>query len=189
MSRRKVFSILILIFLFSCQASNPETVLGIKLGLAEKSQITDAIASGKIKAASDSLYIDYGNLRGYLTTNTATNENGIEILTKINLNFVNTTFKHPNMPINIWYNEWVSENDIQYLIEMYTGKYGVPVYEIKDIEEKRSWKISEMEIKLITSKVYIYQGKIYCNAQASYSYLDEIREKMHKQTIKNNKSF
>lgn len=178
----------IIFILFSCKPSNPETILGIKLGLPEKSQITDATQIGMIKTEGDRQYVDYVTIRGYLSTSTATNTNGIEILKGIFLKFVNPNLRHPNLAPYKQNNEWVSDFDIRYLIETYKGKYGEPEYENNYGYEKRTWKRGDMVIILSTKSEYEHLGQVYCNANASYSYKKHISEKMDEEETKNNKS-
>lgn len=192
MSFKQLIAFPLLFVLFSCKQSNPETILGLKLGLPEEFQITEAIQAGKIKIdgdkqSGDKQYVDYGPFRGYLQTWTTKNSNDIDILTGVTLHFVNPTFRHPNIPENNPMNQWVTEFDIKNLIEIYKGKYGEPEFKNQNGYEDRIWKRDDLEIKLSTHKELEFLGKIYCTAWATYSYTKDILEKLRQEEKKNNK--
>ncbi len=186
---KKLFIIILISLCFtSCELSHPEALLGIKLGLPKQSQISQAILEGKIKVNKGVSFIDFGggSLIGYFTTFTANDEKGIEIITAISIAFVNIDFHHPNLMDKK--SIYVQSANIDFLIDSYTGKYGVPKFSSNRGKEKRVWVKGDMVITLDTWTDFEYMGIPYCEAFASYEYKEAIMQKLETEGKKNNKN-
>lgn len=176
-----------IIFLSSCKPSNPETVLGLKLGLPRSYQINEAIQKGNLLTDGDRMFIQYGSTRGYLRTRTNTINNDVEVLTGIYLKFVDTLFIHPNIKND----EWINIYGIDLLKTLYKEKYGQPDSEDTNsngCKYKAVWKRGDLEIILDTYLDVDFFGKKYYHADATYMYKESIIKKMDEDDEKNNKS-
>lgn len=187
------------VVLTSCN-HNPETILGIQLGKPlkeEKSKASNVLIKktfeNKDWDAGIWEYTTIGDkdhyLESYITLFDCMDINGEKVVTSVLSAYVNPYFKHwTDDDIRIKHTPWtlhISEQDALWLIQLFQKKYGSTDIK-RDISNgyHLKWDRKDLDISLDINLDLSDNINKYYHAKASYSYPQNIKNKVCKQTIK-----
>ena len=184
------YTTLVFLSLVSCKPSNPETIVGLRLGLPAEPQIKDAFER-KVLYKTEQTYIDkyyidfFGDVRveSYLVPKTTENNEGVDILTGVTLCFIDKNIiPHDYIQTDKYDYRWISIPEINEVINAYTQKYGKTDVEKSDHGGTiRKWIKGDLVIKLETYQEDIeWDGLTWWRLFVSYTYNDDIQAEMEK---------
>lgn len=172
MANHKSLATILLIFcsyfLLACQSSNPEALLGLRLGKPRTQQLTELLNKGEIKEERDRFVVPYSdNLVGILRVDSIESE-GEQVITSIGVYFDN-----PNR--HSWTTK-IDQEEKDYLLKEFFSKYGAT-----DLKPERGeeyiWDKGDMLITLYFDEDKRLDEPLFI-AWADYSYKDAIIEKL-----------
>jgi hypothetical protein len=170
-----------------CQPSNPETVLGIKLGEPRNAQVQALRKAGQIKTNGDQDYIYYAdNLLADLYVYSINDAKGNRIVNHVLLQFYNPEAEYPTGTKDKFINPLLKDP----IIEMYQNKYGKGDVRKANASEYYTWEKGDMIIELKFNAYAIPFGEElpwYYPVYASYRYTKNIQKKLEKNANSANK--
>lgn len=176
------------LFCLACkneQETNPEAVLGIKLGMPIQEQYDKLLSDGKLNVTSEGIkFIDFGSYKGSLNEHTFSDN--------ITLRDLTILFVNPNNQGVLSGNDSkkgvLSESNKNEIIKMYEDKYGEYKSETGEYGWTRYiWSKPNMKITL-GFRVWgtSYDGIDYYMVQALYALDKKLENKIDAEIKKNN---
>jgi hypothetical protein len=174
------FSLTSLFLIIACKPSNPETVLGIKLGKLRNSQVQELKNSGQIKTNGDINYIYYAeDLLADIYVYSINDAEGNRIVNSVLLQFYNPKAEFPSGTKDKFIDPMLKDP----IIKMYQNKYGKGEVRTAGGSEYYTWEKGDMIIELNFNAYAIPFGEKlpwYNPVSARYKYTKNIEEKLEK---------